>query len=219
MNTIPRILLVDDEPSNLRLLEKALQGKYEIFSAGNGFDAMELLKETLPDIVILDVMMPEISGYEVCRMIKEDDKYAEIPILFLTALEAPEAEILGLDVGGIDFLTKPVNFEMLRLRVRNHIKLKQHNDLVREQKDQLEVAYQEIKEQRDLLEEVLSQIKHLEGIIPICSYCKKIRDDHEVWQRLETYICQHSEAVFSHGICPECYEVQSKEWDKMLVTK
>ena len=152
-------------------------------------------------------------------MIKEDDKYAEIPILFLTALEAPEAEILGLDVGGIDFLTKPVNFEMLRLRVRNHIKLKQHNDLVREQKDQLEVAYQEIKEQRDLLEEVLSQIKHLEGIIPICSYCKKIRDDHEVWQRLETYICQHSEAVFSHGICPECYEVQSKEWDKVLVTK
>ena len=219
MNAIPRILIVDDEPGNIQLLKKALQEKYEIFSASNGFDAMALIKVTLPDMVILDVMMPEISGYEVCRMIKEDDNYAEIPILFLTALEAPEAEIFGLDVGGIDFLTKPVNLEMLKLRVRNHIKLKQRNDLVREQKDQLEVAYLEIKEQRDLLEEVLSQIKQLEGIIPICSYCKKIRDDHEVWQRLETYICQHSEAVFSHGICPECYEVQSKEWDKVLPPK
>jgi len=212
MNAIPRILLVDDEPGNIQLLEKALQGKYELFSASNGFEAMKQIKVTLPDMVILDVMMPEISGYEVCRMIKEDDNYAEIPILFLTALETPEAEIFGLDVGGIDFLTKPVNLEMLKLRVRNHIKLKQRNDLVREQKAEIEA-------QRDLLEEVLSQIKQLEGIIPICSYCKKIRDDHEIWQRLETYICQHSEAVFSHGICPECYDVQSKEWDKMLVTK
>ncbi len=82
-----------------------------------------------------------------------------------------------------------------------------------------ESAFTQISEQRDQLETVLSRIKKLEGIIPICSYCKKIRDDHEVWQRLETYICEHSEAVFSHGICPECYEVQRKEWEKMLAPK
>ena len=194
MNAIPRILIVDDEPGNIQLLENALKGKYEIISASNGFDAMEQIKEALPDMVILDVMMPEFSGFDVCRLIKEDNVYADIPILFLTAMETIDAEILGLTVGGIDFLTKPVNLDMLKLRVRNHIQLKKRNDLVKEQRDQLEVAF--------------SRIKQLEGIISICSYCKKIRNDNNLWQNLETYICEHSEAVFSHGMCPECYEKQ-----------
>ncbi len=196
MNDKPRILIVDDDPINIQLLMKALQGTYDIFTATNGCDAVSQVNDTSPDLLILDVMMPDLSGFDVCRLIKAEATYADIPILFLTAKDAIEAEITGLKVGGIDYLTKPVNLDLLKLRVRNHIELKRRSDLVKEQRDQLEAA--------------LARIKQLEGIIPICSYCKKIRDDKSDWHQLERYISDHSEAVFSHGICPDCLKNQLK---------
>ena len=194
MHDKPRILIADDDPINIQLLTKALQGTYDICSAINGFDAIDQVKEASPDLLILDVMMPDLSGFDVCRIIKAEEAYAEIPILFLTAMGTIESEITGLELGGIDYLTKPVKMDLLKLRVRNHIELKRRNDLVKEQRDQLEVA--------------LSRIKQLEGIIPICMYCKKIRDDQQSWHQLETYISNHSEALFSHGVCPHCAEEQ-----------
>lgn len=139
-------------------------------------------------------MMPDITGFEVCTIIKADKRFADIPIIFLTALDIQEDQLQGLELGGIDYLTKPINFALLRLRVRNHLELKSRNDL--------------IKEQRDLLEVALARVKQLEGIIPICMFCKKIRDDQQSWHQLETYISDHSEAMFSHGICPHCSEEQ-----------
>ena len=194
MHDKPRILIADDDPINIQLLTKALQGTYDICSAINGFDAIDQVKEASPDLLILDVMMPDLSGFDVCKIIKAEEAYADIPILFLTAMGTIEAEITGLELGGIDYLTKPVKIDLLKLRVRNHIELKRRNDLVREQRDQLEAA--------------LKRIKLLEGIIPICSYCKKICVDQSNWQQLEHYISDHSEAVFSHGICPDCLPAQ-----------
>lgn len=138
--------------------------------------------------------MPDLSGFDVCKIIKAEEAYADIPILFLTAKDAIEAEIIGLELGGIDYLKKPVNLYLLKLRVRNHIELKSRNDLVKEQRDQLKAA--------------LARIRQLEGIIPICMYCKKIRDAQQSWHQLETYISNHSEAQFSHGMCPACAEEQ-----------
>ena len=194
MHDKPRILIVDDDPINVRVLTKALQRTYDICTATNGFDAIEQVKETSPDLLILDVMMPDLSGFDVCKIIKAEEAYADIPILFLTAMGTITSEITGLKLGGIDYLTKPVKIDLLELRVRNHIELKRRNDLVREQ--------------RDLLESVLARIKQLEGIIPICAYCKKIRDDQQIWHQLETYISNHSEAQFSHGMCPACAKEQ-----------
>ena len=196
MRDKPCILIVDDDPINIQLLSKALEKTYDIYTALNGFDAISQVKESQPDLLILDVMMPDLSGFDVCQAIKAEEAYADIPILFLTAKDTIEAEIIGLGLGGIDYLKKPVNLDLLKLRVRNHIELKRRNDLVKEQRDQLEVA--------------LSRIKQLEGIIPICMYCKKIRDDQQSWHQLETYISNHSEALFSHGICPHCAEEQKE---------
>jgi len=205
MNDKPRILIVDDDPINIQLLAKALQATYDICIATNGFDAIDQVKETSPDLLILDVMMPDLSGFDVCKIIKSEEAYADIPILFLTAMGTIESEITGLKLGGIDYLTKPVKIDLLELRVRNHIELKRRNDLVIEQRDQLEAA--------------LKRIKQLEGIIPICSYCKKVRDDKSTWTQLEWYIADHTDALFSHGMCPECFEVQMEVVRNLLQAK
>jgi len=203
MNMKSLILIVDDEPINIQILEKALQGSYDICSANNGYDAIRHVKEKHPDLILLDVMMPDLSGFEVCNVIKGDAEFADIPIIYLTAMNSFEGEAMGLELGGIDYLLKPVNLALLKLRVRNHIELKARNDLVREQRDLL-------SRQKKELEAALARIRKLEGIIPICMYCKKIRDDQNSWNQLEQYITNHSEATFSHGICPHCAEEQMK---------
>jgi response regulator RpfG family c-di-GMP phosphodiesterase len=203
MNMKSLILIVDDEPINIQILEKALQGSYDICSANNGYDAIRHVKEKHPDLILLDVMMPDLSGFEVCNVIKGDVELADIPIIYLTAMNSFEGEAMGLELGGIDYLLKPVNLALLKLRVRNHIELKARNDLVREQRDLL-------SRQKKELEAALARIRKLEGIIPICMYCKKIRDDQNSWNQLEQYITNHSEATFSHGICPHCAEEQMK---------
>ncbi len=195
------ILAVDDEPINIKLMTAALKGEYDILTAQNGHDAIIILEERKPDLILLDVMMPDMSGFEVCKIIKADEKHADIPVIFLTALDTLEGQLQGLELGGIDYLTKPINFTLLRLRVRNHLELKRRNAI--------------IKEQRDLLESALARVKQLEGIIPICAYCKKIRDDKQNWHQMEQYITDHSEAFFSHGACPECAAKQMEEIRKM----
>jgi PleD family two-component response regulator len=195
------ILVVDDEPINIRVITSALKDEYDILSALNGHDAISQLKEHKPDLILLDVMMPDLSGFDVCSIIKSDASFADIPVIFLTAVDIYDGEHRGLELGGIDYLTKPINYTLLKLRVRNHIALKERNDLLTEQRDLLARQKQE-------LEEALARIRTLEGIIPICMYCKKIRDDQNSWHQLEKYFAEHSEAKFTHGICPHCVEEQ-----------
>jgi DNA-binding response OmpR family regulator len=203
MNNKPRVLIVDDEPVNIQILEMALRKTYEIITAENGYDAIRQVKETIPDLILLDVMLPDIDGFDVCKVIKADDMFADIPVLFLTAMDTKIGQMSGLETGGIDYLTKPVDLDLLKLRMKNHIDLKMRNETIKEQRDLLAHKNNE-------LEEALSRVKQLEGIIPICMYCKKIRDDHNSWQQLEAYITEHSEAMFSHGLCPHCAEEQMK---------
>jgi len=191
------ILIVDDEPINIKVLTAALKDEYYIFTAQSGCDAITQLKEHKPDLILLDVMMPELDGYDVCCNIKSDTSFADIPVIFLTSLDSLEGELRGLELGGIDYLTKPVNINLLKLRVRNHLEVKDRNDLVRDQRDLLARKNEE-------LEAAFARIRRLEGIITICMHCKNIRSDDASWQKLEAYISNHSDAIFSHGICPDC---------------
>ena len=194
MNNRHKILAVDDDPGNIKIMTAALKSEYDIISALNGHNAIDQLKEHTPDLILLDVMMPDLSGFDVCRIIKSDVAFADIPVIFLTAMDTYDAQLQGLELGGIDYIAKPVNLDLLKLRVRNHIALKVHRDLLKQKNEELEAA--------------LARVKQLEGIIPICMYCKKIRDDQQSWHQLERYISEHSEAVFSHGMCPACAEEQ-----------
>lgn len=203
-----RILIVDDDPTNIQVLENMLSHDYETCSALNGYDALRQIKHLHPDLILLDVMMPDLNGLDVCRVIKSDETFADIPIIFLTAVDSIAGEIVGLELGGIDYLTKPFNLDLLKLRVRNHIALKGHTDFIKDQRDLL-------TRQKADLEAALARVKQLEGIIPICSYCKKIRDDKNDWNQLEKYISDHSEAKFSHGICPTCVAEQMEILKKL----
>jgi CheY-like chemotaxis protein len=124
-----RILIVDDAPTNLQIMTHALQDLHEIVTAVNGREALARAEEEpLPDLILLDVMMPELDGHEVCRRLKADERTAHIPVIFITALDEEQDETLGLELGAVDYLTKPVKPAIARARVRNHLELKRQRD-------------------------------------------------------------------------------------------
>src|SRR5680860_90369 len=127
-----RILVVDDIDANVRLLEARLMAEYfQVLTANNGSDALEICSNGQCDVVLLDVMMPEMDGFEVCRQLKENPKTMHIPVVMVTALDQPEDRVLGLECGADDFLTKPVNDLALITRVKSLVRLKMVTDELR----------------------------------------------------------------------------------------
>ncbi len=187
INSKDSIMVIDDKPDNLRLLVSLLSEEgYQVRPFPNGKLALTSAQIISPDLILLDVMMPDMDGFEVCKKLKNDDKTWDIPIIFLTAKGETKDIVKGFDLGGADYVCKPFQAAELLARIRTHIGFKKAK----------------------------KEIKTLKGLIPICANCKKIRDDKGYWNQIESYIEQHSEAKFSHGICEECAEelYGDKEW-------
>ncbi|MEM8963004.1 MAG: ATP-binding protein [Acidobacteriota bacterium] len=183
-----RILVVDDEPVNRHVLQGHIASAgHQVTVASGGEDALRLLDERFFDLVLLDVMMPGLSGYEVCRRLRLVQGMQTLPVIFLSARDQPGDIVDGLSLGANDYLTKPISRSELLARIQPHLELARLN-----------------RGLADQVEEKLSQLKVLRGLLPICSQCKKIRDDEGYWSDVEIYIREHSEAQFSHGMCPEC---------------
>ncbi|MDD2501405.1 MAG: diguanylate cyclase [Geobacter sp.] len=124
------ILLVDDAPTNIQMLNETLKDGYHLFFATNGRDALRIASESVPDLILLDVIMPDMDGYEVCRTLKTDPILRNVPIIFITAMNQQEDEAIGLELGAVDYITKPFNPTIVRLRIRNQIELKRQRDLL-----------------------------------------------------------------------------------------
>lgn len=122
------VLIVDDEVSNIEILSSALEDEYDIYFATSGDEALEVARVNLPDLILLDVLMPGIDGYEVCAAIKADPLISDVPVIFTTALGDQEAEVRGLQLGAIDYITKPINPIVVRARVHNHLEMKRMRD-------------------------------------------------------------------------------------------
>ncbi|MCG8614896.1 MAG: response regulator, partial [Desulfobacterales bacterium] len=129
------ILVVDDTEANIDILLDILEADYEVGVATDGESALEAVAEELPDLILLDIMMPGMDGYQVCERLQSEDKTKDIPVIFVTALEQQENETRGLGLGAVDYITKPFNPEIVKLRVENHLKLVRANQALKRQNE------------------------------------------------------------------------------------
>jgi phosphoserine phosphatase RsbU/P len=174
-----KILIADDEIISRKVLEETLENLgHEVVVTEDGAQAWEAFQKEYYPILISDWLMPRVDGLTLVKKIRAmaQDRYTYI--VMITVLGGKIDLIEALDAGADDFITKPFDGDLLAARLR-------------------------------VVERILGMrqhVSHLEGLLPICMYCKKIRDDQQQWQEIESYISKRSEAEFSHGLCPECYE-------------
>lgn len=159
-----RILIVDDSPSVLKILNDALRAEYQISVTTSGMDALAVAAAQHPDLILLDIKMPDMDGYEVCRRLKESAETRDIPILFVTVLNETEDEAKGLEMGAVDYITKPIAPAVVQARVRAHLRLKRHQDhleeLVRERTRELVEARVRAEEANRAQGEFITNISH-----------------------------------------------------------
>jgi sigma-B regulation protein RsbU (phosphoserine phosphatase) len=189
-----RILIAeDDDVSRMVLRSLLMKQGYEVVEASNGADAWSaLLVDDPPKVAILDWLMPEMYGVEVCRQIRATPKLESMYVLLLTSRDSKDHIIEGLQAGANDYVTKPFDRDELLARLGVGVKVVQ-----------LQTALaQRVQE----LEQALHQVQQLHGLLPICSYCKSVRDDQKYWHQVDAYLTTHSDVAFSHGVCPKCWK-------------
>jgi CheY-like chemotaxis protein len=186
-----RILIADDDRMSTLMLGRTLEAwGFEVVVAHDGTAAWEhIVSEAPPQLIIADWMMPGLNGIELCRRVRVTALPSPVYVILLTARSSRLDLVAGLEAGADDYLTKP--FDPDELRARIHVG------------------------QRTL--GLIANIKRLTGLLPICSYCKRIRSDHDYWEQVECYIADHTDAMFSHGICPDCLAKALQELDARTV--
>ena len=150
----PVVLAVDDVPDNLALVRALLRQRYEVRTAASGEQALAMVHSDPPDLILLDVMMPGLDGYETCLRLKADERFRRIPVLFLTARAEIEDEEKGFSLGAVDYITKPINPSLLLARVNTHLQLKQTQDALNERNEFLEAEIVRRVNEVTLLQEV-----------------------------------------------------------------
>ncbi len=198
-----KVLAAEDNIVSRRILENLIpKWGFDIISVADGRQAWEKWSaDSAIQIAVLDWMMPELDGLDVCRMIRQAEKPPRMTyIIILTARGRREDVVQGLSAGANDYITKPFDNEEFRSRL----------DIGRRMTELQSALADRVKE----LENALAEIQTLQGLIPICMHCHKIRDEKEVWTRMEEYVSQRSGAKFSHGICPDCLKKYYPETKK-----
>ncbi len=189
------ILVADDDPV-LRLIATTMlkRAGYAVTPVSDGQQALTLLTaDEGPSLALLDWVMPRLDGPEVLRRVRAAQGSRPPYVILVTSRGGADDIVAGLDAGANDYLTKPVDEEELIARVRVGIRV-------------LELQ-EALADRVRRLEEALGNVRRLQGLLPMCAYCKSIRDDRNYWQQVETYLSERSDVQFSHSYCPSCYEV------------
>ena len=185
-----RILIADDDRMSTLMLSGSLERwGFDVVVAADGRAAWDhIVSGHPPSLAIVDWMMPAIDGLELCRRVRQASLATPLYLMLLTSRSSRQDLVAGLEAGADDYLTKPFHPDELRARI--HVG------------------------QRTLA--LIANIKRLSGLLPICCYCKRIRSDENYWQQVEGYITEHSDAQFSHGICPTCYTRVAAEFEESI---
>jgi phosphoserine phosphatase RsbU/P len=196
-----RVLIADDETVSRRMLERALtRWSYEVVAATDGEQAWALLQQPdPPTIMVLDWLMPRLDGIAICRRVRAHPLLRSAYVILLTSRTAKEDVVEGLQAGADDYVTKPFDTSELRARMQVGVRVVKLQSALAERV-------------RDL-EDALSRVKQLQGLLPICCYCKKIRDDQNYWHQVESYVGLHTDVRFSHGICPDCSDKLKEDFN------
>jgi DNA-binding response OmpR family regulator len=194
-----KVLIAEDDAVSRVMLESILHDwGYDIVTAGDGLEAWDALQPPdAPRLAIVDWQMPGLDGVELCRRVRATQATASVYVLLLTGKGGTDNVVLGLRGGANDYLTKPFDLDELSARLgvgRRVVELQQS-----------------LAERVAELERTLAQVKRLQGLIPICAWCKRVRNDTNYWQQVEEYLGQNSEVRFSHGICPACFAERAGE--------
>lgn len=184
-----RVLIAEDSTKMRQILQQVLElmGYIVVGQAAHGRQAVEMTQLLKPDVILTDIHMPDMNGLEAARLIQAS---RPTPIVVLSAYSAPELIEQAGEAGVGAYLLKPPQEEELDRAIT--IAMARFRDLV------------ELRRLNLALQEALDKVKTLSGLLPICAGCKKIRDDKGYWQQVEVYLHEHSNAEFSHGLCPEC---------------
>ncbi|MCP3980610.1 MAG: response regulator [bacterium] len=196
-----RILIAEDDPVSRRLLEATLtrQG-YDVVVTCDGGEACRTLREDdAPGLVVLDWMMPEMDGVELCEWIRKRESKSYTYILLLTAKGRKSDVVAGLEAGADDYLVKPFDRQELHSRIRVG--------------ERVLLLQERLAGKIDELQSALSEVKQLQGMLPICMHCKRIRDDRDTWHRLENYLEEHSDVMFTHSLCQGCLKEHYPEYE------
>jgi len=200
-----RILVAEDDAVTRKLLESTL-GRLglDVIAAADGnaaWNALETLKgKDAPELAVLDWMMPGLEGIQVLRRLRTTPGFELLYVILLTARTDKEDVAYGLAAGANDYIAKPFDPSELEARVR--------------------VGERMVKLQRNLaarvaeLEVALAHVQRLQGLLPICSYCKKVRNEADYWEQVDSYLTSHSDIRITHGICPQCLETMMKQLDE-----
>ena len=185
-----KILIADDEPVTRAAVKKVVTRRgWEVVVCDNGHDAAAQFDlENPPDVAVLDWMMPGLDGSELCQRLRK--KKVRAYLIMLTGRTRPEDLVQALAAGADDYVRKPFDWSELIARIKVGVRVS--------------LLQRQLDEKVCQLQASLANAKQLGGLLPICSYCKRIRDDRDYWNGLEHYISSHSDAKFTHGVCPSC---------------
>ena len=188
-----RALIADDDPVAAMAVSRSMSNwGFEVAVVHDGLAAWEHLTSGDSALAIVDWEMPGLEGPELCRRVRSDASLAHLYLILLTARNSSTDLVAGLEAGADDYLIKPVDLNELRARVHVGVRV---------------VSLQaRLAEKVSELQATLDSVRQLRGLLPICAYCKRIRDDRNYWQRVEVYVSEHTDATFTHGICPSCLE-------------
>lgn len=189
-----RALIADDDPVAAMAVSRSMSHwGFETAVVHDGLAAWEHLTSNDPaSLAIVDWEMPGLEGPELCRRVRSDTERAHLYLILLTARNSSTDLVAGLEAGADDYLIKPVDLNELKARVQVGVRV---------------VSLQaRLAEEVAELQATLDNVRRLRGLLPICAYCKRIRDDRNYWQRVEVYVSEHTDATFTHGICPSCLE-------------